>query len=79
MANVYASNANSLQTRPNYVRGCAIGCGLSGLVVPIGIALSLMYHAENKSKDANFGHVQVGVIVDVSTEGDRHKDFRLMT
>lgn len=47
--------------------------------MPVGISLSLMYRADNKSKDANFGHIQDGAIVDVSIEGDRHRDFRLIT
>ncbi|PSN73396.1 MFS transporter [Corynespora cassiicola Philippines] len=64
---------------PYFVRGCAIGCGLTGIMVPIGIILHFVYKAENsrREKEALEGHSHGPI--DVSALGDKHKDFRLMT
>lgn len=65
--------------RPYFIKGCAIGCGLSGLIVPVSLILHFTYSAENKRKDRAYGQNQDSGPIDVSVAGDKHKNFRLMT
>lgn len=49
-------------------------------MVPAGIILRFAYAAENKRKDRKYGVSQGnGKPIDVTEEGDKHKDFRLLT
>lgn len=75
-----ASTVFPNEDAPYFVTGTAIGCGLSGLIVPMGIILHFAYTAENKRKDREYGTAQdrEGPI-DVTNDGDKHKDFRLLT
>lgn len=66
--------------RPQYLKGSAIGCGLSGLLIPISLILHFAYGADNKRKDREFGTaLQDQGPIDVSAIGDDHRQFRLMT
>jgi hypothetical protein len=60
--------------------GTAVGCGLSGLIVPVGIFMHFAYKLENRRKDRKFGTPGQGEgPVDVSIVGDNHNNFRLLT
>lgn len=62
------------------MKGTAIGCGLTGLIVPTGLILHYAYTMENKRKEREFGPAAAGEgPIDVSTVGDKHNDFRLLT
>ncbi|OOO07727.1 major facilitator superfamily MFS_1 [Aspergillus oryzae] len=65
---------------PYFVKGTAIGCGLTGIIVPVGMVLHFSYAAENRRRDREFGPVPQGDgPIDVSAVGDKHNHFRLMT
>lgn len=62
------------------MKGTAIVCALSGVIVPVGLILHFAYTAENKRKDREFGPAsQEEGPVDVSTIGDKHNHLRLVT
>lgn len=66
--------------RPYFVKGTAIGCGLTGIIVPVAFILHFSYAADNKRKDREFGDVpQDEGPIDVSAVGDKHNHFRLLT
>ncbi|UDD65594.1 hypothetical protein AFCA_012770 [Aspergillus flavus] len=65
---------------PYFVKGTAIGCGLTGIIVPVGLVLHFSYAAENRRRDREFGPVPQGDgPIDVSAVGDKHNHFRLLT
>ncbi|PHH59416.1 hypothetical protein CDD82_2488 [Ophiocordyceps australis] len=64
---------------PFYVKGCAIGCGLTGLVVILGLALHVALVRENKRRDRLYGAVEPNdQRVDVADEGDNQRLFRYL-
>ena len=66
--------------RPYFIKGTAIGCGLTGIIVPVGLVLHFSYAAENRRRDREFGPVpQSDGPIDVSAVGDKHNHFRLLT
>ncbi|KAE8168180.1 major facilitator superfamily domain-containing protein [Aspergillus tamarii] len=65
---------------PYFIKGTAIGCGLTGIIVPVGLVLHFSYAAENRRRDREFGPVpQSDGPIDVSAVGDKHNHFRLLT
>ena len=65
--------------RPYFIKGTAIGCALSGVMVPIGLILHLLYTAENERKERESGSNTHQGPLDVSAAGDKHTNFRLLT
>ncbi|KKY18722.1 putative permease of the major facilitator superfamily [Diplodia seriata] len=64
---------------PFYVKGCAIGAAFSGLIVVLALGLHVKLERENGRKDRLYGTVAEDVRVDVTTGGDRSRDFRYLT
>ncbi|KAB8070535.1 major facilitator superfamily domain-containing protein [Aspergillus leporis] len=64
---------------PFYVRGCAIGCALTGLIAVLALGLYLKLAHENRRRDRVYGKVDSDLRVDVTEEGDNHPQFRYMT
>ncbi|RYP62435.1 hypothetical protein DL769_007307 [Monosporascus sp. CRB-8-3] len=64
---------------PFYVRGCAVGCGLSGMIVVRALGLHFALERENKKRDRLYGPVEENVRVDVTVGGDNNKSFRYLT
>lgn len=65
--------------RPFYVRGCAVGCGLSGMIVILALGLHFKLEHENKKRDRLYGSVEVNTYVDVTQGGDKNTAFRYLT
>lgn len=64
---------------PFYTKGCAIGCAFTGLIVVLSLGLHFKLEWENKKRDRLFGKVGEDVRVDVTTGGDKSRDFRYLT
>ncbi|KAJ3530805.1 hypothetical protein NM208_g9163 [Fusarium decemcellulare] len=64
---------------PFFTTGCAIGCGMSGAIVLLSLGMHFALERENKRKDELYGRVDRAVEVDVSEEGDYHRNFRYFT
>ncbi|KJZ76210.1 hypothetical protein HIM_04292 [Hirsutella minnesotensis 3608] len=64
---------------PYYTKGCAIGCGLTGLMVILSIGMHFGLEWENRRRDRLYGPVDRNAHVDVTDEGDAHQDFRYLT
>jgi hypothetical protein len=65
--------------RPFYVRGCAVGCGLSGLIVILALGLHFKLEHENRRRDRLYGKPEENVAIDVTQGGDGAQNFRYMT
>lgn len=65
--------------RPFYTRGCATGCGLSGMIVFLALGLHFKLEHENKKRDRLHGPVDRNIVVDVTEGGDQTKSFRYLT
>lgn len=61
------------------MRGCATGCGLTGLIVILALGLHFKLEAENRSRDREYGPVDEDVQVDVTQGGDQNRNFRYLT
>lgn len=64
---------------PFYVRGCAVGCGLSGMIVILALGLHFKLERENKKRDRLYGKAEDNVTIDVTQGGDQSKSFRYLT
>ncbi|SPO05395.1 related to nicotinamide mononucleotide permease [Cephalotrichum gorgonifer] len=64
---------------PFYVRGCATGCGLTGMIVILALGLHFKLEHENKQRDQLYGPADQNVIIDVTQGGDQNKNFRYLT
>lgn len=64
---------------PFYVRGCAIGCGLTGMIVILAMGLHFALERENAKRDREQGPVDQNETVDVTELGDKHQSFRYLT
>ncbi|KAM5355039.1 hypothetical protein ACJ41O_001685 [Fusarium nematophilum] len=64
---------------PFFTTGCAIGCGMSGLIVVLALGMHFALARENKRKDELYGPVDSQVEVDVSEQGDYNPNFRYFT
>jgi len=63
---------------PFFVKGCAIGCGFTGSIIILSLALYLRLRAVNRKKDAQYGQVQDDEQFDVTDLGDTHPAFRYL-
>ncbi|PLB52092.1 permease of the major facilitator superfamily [Aspergillus steynii IBT 23096] len=64
---------------PFYVRGCAIGCALTGFIAVMALGLFAKLDHENKRRDRVYGTVDEHVRVDVTRDGDNNPQFRYLT
>ncbi|KAJ6439939.1 MFS transporter [Purpureocillium lavendulum] len=64
---------------PFYTRGCAIGCGLTGLIFFASLCMTAALSRENRRRDRLYGAVDPNAEVDVTDEGDDHRRFRYLT
>lgn len=65
--------------RPFYVRGCAVGCAFTGLIVILSLGLHFKLEHENRKRDSLYGKVGEDVRVDVTDGGDQNVNFRYLT
>jgi hypothetical protein len=65
--------------RPFYIRGCAIGCGFTGLISILALGLHFKLEHENKKRDREYGTVEDNTQVDVTVSGDKNVNFRYLT
>ena len=65
--------------RPYFVKGCAIGCAFSGLIVIFSLSLYFRLRHINKKKGEMYGSVADDQQLDVTTLGDSHPAFRFLT
>lgn len=65
--------------RPFYTRGSTIGCVLTGLISMLSLGLHFALERENKRRDREFGPVDSQTAIDVTEQGDKHKNFRYLT
>ncbi|KAL4761192.1 putative MFS transporter [Aspergillus foveolatus] len=63
---------------PIYIRGCAIGCALTGCIALMAGGLYLKLSYENKIRDRLYGPVTDDVRIDVTAEGDANPRFRYL-
>ncbi|RDA94516.1 hypothetical protein CP533_2701, partial [Ophiocordyceps camponoti-saundersi (nom. inval.)] len=64
---------------PFYTRGCAVGCGLTGLMLVLALGMHFALEAENRRRDRMYGPADAEGEVDVTEAGDDHADFRYVT
>ncbi|KAH6653176.1 major facilitator superfamily domain-containing protein [Truncatella angustata] len=64
---------------PFYVRGCATGCALSGMIVILALGLHFKLKSENRKRDRLYGPVDANTAVDVTIGGDKSTAFRYLT
>ncbi|KAF9895074.1 hypothetical protein FE257_004703 [Aspergillus nanangensis] len=64
---------------PFYVRGCAIGCALTGVIAVLALGLYVKLRHENRRRDRLYGKVDPNMRVDVTEDGDQHRQFRYLT
>ncbi|KAK5994130.1 High-affinity nicotinic acid transporter-like protein [Cladobotryum mycophilum] len=64
---------------PFYARGCAIGCGLTGLIVVLSLGMHFTLEWENRRRDRLYGQRDPDVKLDVTEEGDENHYFRYLT
>lgn len=61
------------------MRGCAVGCAFSGLIVLLSLGLHFKLEHENRKRDRLYGEVDPDAHVDVTDGGDKNNKFRYMT
>ncbi|KAF4345628.1 nicotinamide mononucleotide permease [Fusarium beomiforme] len=64
---------------PFYILGCAIGCGMSELIVILALLMHSLWSREDKKRDELYGPVGDNQAVDVSQQGDYARNFRYFT
>ncbi|KAM0345824.1 hypothetical protein ACHAPU_006178 [Fusarium lateritium] len=64
---------------PFFVKGCALGCGFSGLVVILSLIMHFALERENKRKQDVYGPVDHDVAEDNLEQGDYGRNFRYLT
>ncbi|KAL5343182.1 major facilitator superfamily domain-containing protein [Aspergillus crustosus] len=63
---------------PIYIRGCAIGCALSGCIAILAGGLYIKLNYENKKRDRLYGPVTEDMRIDVTENGDANPQFRYL-
>ncbi|KAF2625565.1 MFS general substrate transporter [Macroventuria anomochaeta] len=64
---------------PFYVKGCAVGCAFSGLIVILALGLHFKLEHENCKRNRLYGEVEADAHVDVTDGGDKNVRFRYLT
>ncbi|KAL2205039.1 MFS general substrate transporter, partial [Sarocladium strictum] len=64
---------------PNFIKGNVIGCAFTGSIVFMALAMHFLLDRENKRRDEQYGPVDADLEVDVTLEGDNHRNFRYLT
>ncbi|KAK7416529.1 hypothetical protein QQX98_005133 [Neonectria punicea] len=64
---------------PFYTRGSAIGCALTGAISILSLGLHFTLEKENKRRDREYGSIDRREAIDVTEQGDKHKNFRYLT
>lgn len=59
-----------------FTKGCAIGCGLAGLIVVLAFGMDTALGRENRRRDRLYGPADEAAQVDVTDEGHGHGHFR---
>ncbi|EON68139.1 hypothetical protein W97_07288 [Coniosporium apollinis CBS 100218] len=65
--------------RPFYTKGCALGCGFTGLIVILSLGLHFKLQHENRKRDRLYGKVPEDAQIDVTQGGDNNPNFRYFT
>ncbi|KAJ9640386.1 hypothetical protein H2201_002566 [Coniosporium apollinis] len=65
--------------RPFYTKGCALGCGFTGLIVILSLGLHFKLQHENRKRDRLYGKVPDDAQIDVTLGGDNNPNFRYFT
>jgi len=65
--------------RPYFVKGCAIGCGLTFMITFLSLTLHFLLACENRRRDRENGPVEDHEQIDVTQLGDSHPKFRYFT
>ncbi|KAI7764252.1 hypothetical protein LZL87_012661 [Fusarium oxysporum] len=64
---------------PFFVKGCAIGCGMSGAIVILALFMHFALERENKRNEKLYGPLDQDAEVDAAEEGEQSKNFRYLT
>ena len=64
---------------PYFVKGCAIGCGLTFMITILSLTLHFLLARENRRRDRENGPVEDHEQIDVTQLGDSHPKFRYFT
>lgn len=65
--------------RPFYVKGSAVGCALTALIVVLALGLHFKLEHENRKRDRLYGKTDASARIDVTDGGDQNHGFRYMT
>lgn len=63
---------------PFYVKGCAIGCGFTGSIVVLSLALHFRLRYINSTRDKIHGPVDEHQQIDITDLGESHPSFRYL-
>ncbi|KAL2070139.1 hypothetical protein VTL71DRAFT_14819 [Oculimacula yallundae] len=64
---------------PYFVKGCALGCGFTGLIVILSLGLHFKLVHENKRRDRENGPIDPTEQLDLTLLSDKHPSFRYFT
>ncbi|KAF5581056.1 high-affinity nicotinic acid transporter [Fusarium pseudocircinatum] len=64
---------------PFFVKGCAIGCGMSGAIVILALFMHVALERENKRNEKLHGPLDDDAEVDATDDGEQSKNFRYLT
>ncbi|KAF5705770.1 high-affinity nicotinic acid transporter [Fusarium mundagurra] len=64
---------------PFFVKGCAIGCGMSGAIVILALFMHFALERENRRNEKIYGPLDNDAELDVSDEDGNSKNFRYLT
>lgn len=66
-------------SRPFFVKGCAIGCGMGGAIVILALFMHFALERENKRNEKLHGPLDQDAEVDFADEEEQSKNFRYLT
>ncbi|KAF5246352.1 hypothetical protein FANTH_6867 [Fusarium anthophilum] len=64
---------------PFFVKGCAIGCGMSGAIVILALLMHFALERENKRNEKLYGPLDNDAEVDAGNDGEQSSNFRYLT
>ncbi|EXM07361.1 hypothetical protein NOF04DRAFT_15671 [Fusarium oxysporum II5] len=64
---------------PFFVKGCAIGCGMSGAIVILALFMHFALERENMRNEKLYGPLDNDAEVDDADDGEQGKNFRYLT